>query len=103
MMLQKLLNDNKFNVFFSFMLGLGLVCIMKPMCTGDNCSINKPPAESDFDKYVYRLGSKCYKFDTVISECPTQGAIEAFRQNMKEPYMGDSFVRRRTRIGPVEM
>lgn len=100
-MLKDILKSDNFNTFFSFMLGLGLICIIRPMCSGPDCSINKPPLEKDFDKYVYRFGSKCYKFNTKITECPAEGTIEAFQQN-EELFMGDSFLRRRSNIGPVE-
>lgn len=81
-MLLKVLNDNKFNMFFSFMLGLGLVCIFRPMCSGKECQTEKPPISNEFDKYVYRMGSKCIEFKPEILECPVSGAIEAFRENI---------------------
>lgn len=116
-MLLKMLNDNKFNMFFSFMLGLGIVCIFRPMCSGKECQIEKPPISKDFDKYVYRMGSKCVEFKPDIIECPASGAIEAFRemstntktkdstQNtskyMEENYR-DMFARRKTIITRCE-
>jgi hypothetical protein len=74
-----MLHDNKFNVLFSFILGLGIVCIMRPICKGNDCQVNKPPQDPEFDKYVYRMGSKCYEFKTKIIQCPPSGAIEAFQ------------------------
>lgn len=86
MNLLKLLRDNNFNVFFSFMLGLGIICIVRPMCSGPNCNVKKAPSEKDFDQYVYRLGGdKCYSFKTETVECPSSGAIEAFRSCPKRP------------------
>jgi hypothetical protein len=75
------LNDKRFNMFFSFMLGVGIICIIRPMCSGSECSITKPPADADFDKYVYRMsGNKCYEFKSEVMECPNSGTIEAFRE-----------------------
>jgi hypothetical protein len=79
-----ILNDNRFNIFFSLMLGIGIVCIVRPMCSGSECNISKPPISKDFDKYVYRMGSKCFEFTPEVKECPTSGAIEAFREQSKK-------------------
>jgi hypothetical protein len=80
MNLLKLLQDDKFNIFFSFMLGIGIICIIRPICSGPNCNVKKAPSEKDFDQFVYRLGEKCYEFKTETVECPSSGAIEAFRE-----------------------
>ena len=100
----KFINDERFNVFFSFALGLGLVCIARPICEGKDCQVSKPPTDKDFEKYVYRLGHKCYEFKTEVVECPTSGTIEAFRQcsdRMTEPFF-DQFSRRGSPIKRCE-
>ena len=79
MNLLKLLSDDKFNKFFSFILGIGIICMIRPMCKGDECSVKKAPEEKDFDQYVYRLGEKCYEFKSEIIACPSSGVIEAFQ------------------------
>ena len=103
----QVLQDAKFNVFFSFVLGIGLICIFRPQCSGSDCNINKAPAEKDFDKYVYRMGEgSCYEFKTEIINCPASGAVEAFReypcqagkQNRDDASFRDQFARRNTII-----
>lgn len=89
MKITSLLQDEKFNYIFSFLLGIGLMCIMRPMCSGKECASWKPPLEKDFDKYVYRLAEKCYEFKTNVITCPASGAIEAFQ---------DDFSRRPSRM-----
>lgn len=79
MKINSLLQDEKFHYFFSFILGVGLICMLRPMCSGKECATMKPPMEKDFDKFVYRLAEKCYKFKTNVLPCPTVGAIEAFQ------------------------
>jgi hypothetical protein len=74
------LNDKRFDVFFSIMLGIGIVALFRPICSGSECNITKPPTEQDFDKHVYRMGGKCHEFKTDIVECPASGSIEAFRE-----------------------
>ena len=97
--LPEILKDTRFNTFFSFVLGIGIICILRPQCSGPDCNINKPPAEKDFDKYVYRMGNNsCYEFKTEIMKCPPSGAVEAFQQraaNDKEAFR-DQFARRST-------
>ena len=81
MNLLKLLHDDKFNVFFSLMLGIGIICIIRPICTGSECAVKKAPSEKDFDQFVYRVGGdKCYSFKTETVECPSSGVIESFRE-----------------------
>jgi len=77
--IQHLLKNPHFNIFFSVLVGIGLICMIRPQCKGTDCTINKPPVEEDFDKYVYRMeGGKCYEFKTEIIACPASGAVEAF-------------------------
>ena len=89
------LNDKRFNIFFSFVLGIGLICIFRPQCQDGECNVSKAPAEKDFDKYAYRMGGgKCFEFKAEIVECPASGTIEAFREyQVSEPF-GDQFARR---------
>lgn len=87
MKLTSVLQDEKFNYFFSLVLGIGLICVIRPMCSGKECTTIKPPAEKDFDRYVYRLAEKCYEFKTKVISCPATGAIEAFQNS-------DRFARR---------
>ena len=95
----KFINDQRFNVFFSLMLGIGVVALFRPICSGSECNVSKAPTENDFDKYVYRMGgSKCYEFKTEIVECPSSGTIEAFRECRDNEYSHDTFSRRNTPI-----
>ena len=99
----QLLRDEKFNLFFSFVLGVGMICLFRPSdCKGSECSINKPPTEKDFDQYVYRLGGKCYQFASETVTCPASGAVEAFgacATSTKSPVIRhDQFARRQPMI-----
>ena len=102
----KFINDKRFDVFFSVMLGIGLVALFRPICSGSDCNVTKAPTENDFDKYVYRMGGgKCHEFKTEIVECPSSGTIEAFREcsasTNSEPFR-DQFSRRNTPITRCE-
>ena len=81
MCIQHILKDPNFNIIFSLLIGVGLICMIRPQCKGAECNVDKPTVEEDFDKYVYRMqGGKCYEFKTDIVQCPSSGAIEAFTQ-----------------------
>lgn len=101
-----LMKDKRFDIFFSFVLGIGLICMFRPMCTGSECNISKAPSDKEFDKYVYKMGGgKCYEFKSEIVECPSSGTIEAFRECSteinNEPFR-DHFSRRASPIKRCE-
>jgi hypothetical protein len=96
-----ILQNPHFNIFFSVILGIGIICMIRKPCTGSECTVNKPPIEEDFDKYVYRMnGGKCYEFKTEVMECPASGAIEAFQTHhaIETREKGSQFSNRRTPI-----
>ena len=106
MAIADLLKDARFNIFFSFVLGVGIICILRPMCSGSECNITKAPSEKDFEKYAYRMGKgKCYEFKSEVVECPTSGeTIEAFRECDAASNEGfrDEFARRTSPIKRCE-
>ena len=106
MNLLRFLKDERFNIFFSFLIGVGIMCMCRPVCDGAECSITKAPAEKDFDKYVYRMGGgRCFEFKSEIVDCPASGTIEAFRECSNTPgneIFGDQFSRRGTPIKRCE-
>lgn len=77
-MLTDLLKSQLFNVIFSFALGIGIIAILRPVCSGDSCKVLKAPAPTDWNGFVYRMGSKCYEYKSVITECPKDGFVESF-------------------------
>jgi hypothetical protein len=78
-MIWDLLKSKKFNLVFSFLLGLGLAAILRPACKGDQCLLMKAPPVHEVEKTTYQLGSKCFQFGLENRECPAKGKIvEAF-------------------------
>jgi len=100
----RFLQDKRFDTFFSVILGIGIICMIRPVCEGKECTLRKAPQEKDFDKFVYRMGSKCYQFKTKIVSCPASGAVEAFQQPLHAQHIqeasqaSDAFSRRPTPI-----
>lgn len=81
------------------MVGVGMICIIRPQCSGSDCNVNKAPEDKDFDKYVYRMtNGKCYEFKTEMADCPASGAIEAFKEGSTKDSFRDQFARRTTPI-----
>jgi hypothetical protein len=75
------LNNKSFNILFSFLLGIGIICIIRVPCKGSECNITKAPSDSNFEDFVYRMGGgKCYEFKSEVLECPAVGAVEPFQQ-----------------------
>ena len=83
-MLSALLKSEMFNVIFSFALGLGIIAILRPICKGDHCDQVKAPPIKDWDGFVYRMGAKCYEYNSKITECPSEGLIESFRGEFEQ-------------------
>lgn len=67
-----------FGSMVSFMLGLAIVVIVAPICRGRECMIVKAPPIHEVRDSIYHIASKCYRFETVQMECPSQGIVEAF-------------------------
>lgn len=78
-MIWDFLKSKKFNVFFSFLIGLGLAAILRPACKGDQCIRLKAPPVHEVKEATYQLGSKCFQFELESTDCPKSGKIvEAF-------------------------
>lgn len=62
----------------SFILGLGLAAIFRPICKGPDCLILRGPPVQDIRGSVYQFGSRCVEFNTRTVECPADksGVIE---------------------------
>ena len=65
-------------MFFSFVLGMALVCLFQPLCSGPSCEVHKAPSIGEMKSTTYTLGTKCYQFQSSTVSCPASGAIEAF-------------------------
>lgn len=78
-MLWDFLKSKQFNYLFSFLLGLGLVAILRPACKGDECLVAKAPLMKDVVGKTFQTGNKCHQFTIQNVECPSKGIVEAFQ------------------------
>jgi hypothetical protein len=74
----EILKTEKFAIFFSFIIGFGLVAIVSPACKDEECFIKKAPSIDEMKKSTFRIGSKCYQFRSEMVDCPATGVIETF-------------------------
>ena len=72
------MKTKKFNLVFSFLLGLGLMAVLRPVCKGDACILLKAPPAHEVKGATYQIGKKCYQFETFVIDCPNSGVIESF-------------------------
>jgi len=72
------LKSKQFDVAFSFLIGFALMTLLRPLCHGSECIIQKAPPLEEVNKATYQLGSKCYQFRSVTLDCPKEGIIEPF-------------------------
>ena len=81
--MQKLLQSESFDNAFSFVLGLGCMALLKPLCKGSECEVKKAPALDEVSTSTYQVGSKCYKIKVEHKECPDTGTIEPFERFLR--------------------
>jgi hypothetical protein len=72
------LRSKHFDTIFSFVIGLGLMALLRPLCHGPECIVQKAPPLEEVNKSTYQLGSKCYQFRSLPVDCPKEGVIEPF-------------------------
>jgi hypothetical protein len=78
-MISDALHKPMFGVIVSFMFGIAVVMVFAPICRGTKCMVIKAPPVHEVKDSVYKIGSKCYKFETVGMDCPASGVVEAFQ------------------------
>ena len=74
------LKTESFNVIFSFVLGLGCIALLKPVCEGPKCRIQKAPPYEEVKTSTYQMGPECYQFHAEPIICPKKGVIEPFER-----------------------
>lgn len=68
----------QFHFFFSFLIGIAIMSLFRPLCKGHECQVIRAPPPHEVEKTTYKIGSKCYQFKTYTTECPNEGIIEPF-------------------------
>ena len=58
------LKTKNFHMLFSFLLGIFIVIIWKPVCKNDDCIKHELPDVNEINNSTYQIGNKCYQFRT---------------------------------------
>lgn len=74
----KFFETKQFHFFFSFIIGVAIMSLFRPLCKGNECRIIKAPPPQEVEKTTYKIGSKCFQFKTYSTDCPSEGVIEPF-------------------------
>jgi hypothetical protein len=78
-MLADILKDPRFNTVFSFLMGVFIILLIRPICKGDGCFSYKAPPVKEIQESAYKIGDTCYKFVPKEQKCPITGVIEPFQ------------------------
>ena len=62
----------------SIILGIGLSCMFKRVCTERNCIMYKAPALDKIENRIYKWGGKCYTFTPNAQTCYPKKKIVHF-------------------------
>jgi hypothetical protein len=78
-MLLDILKDPRFDTAFSFLMGVFIILLIKPVCKGDSCFSYKAPPMKEIRESAYKIGDTCYIFQAKDTKCPKTGIIEPFQ------------------------
>lgn len=78
-MLIDILKDKRFDTFFSFLMGVFIILLIRPVCKGTDCFSYKAPAVKTITENAYKIGDTCYKFVPKDVKCPASGVVEPFQ------------------------
>jgi hypothetical protein len=78
-MLIDILKDKRFDTFFSFLMGVFLILLARPICKGESCFSYKSPSVKTITEHAYKIGDTCYKFVPKDTKCPLTGVVEPFQ------------------------
>jgi hypothetical protein len=78
-MLVDILKDPRFNTVFSFLMGVFIILLIRPVCKGEECFSYKAPPVKEIKEHAYKIGDICYKFAPKETKCPMTGVIEPFQ------------------------
>lgn len=53
-------------MLFSFLVGVFIILILRPICKGDDCINYVTPEVKEIESSTYQLGSKCYQFKSSV-------------------------------------
>ncbi len=70
-----LMENKTIATLISFMLGVGVAAMFRPVCKGPECIVIRGPPVQDIRDAVYQFGAKCVEFSPRLVECPTDATV----------------------------
>jgi hypothetical protein len=67
--MSNILKNENTKIILGILWGFGLACIFRSACNGRKCIIYKAPKPSDVINSVYNYNEKCYKYNTIMTDC----------------------------------
>ena len=71
-----LMKHDSMAVLISFILGVGIAAMFRPLCKGPECIVFRGPPVNDIRNSVFQFGTRCVEFETKAVECPKEGAVD---------------------------
>lgn len=59
----------------SFLLGVGIAAMFRPICKGPECVLLRGPPVQEIRDAVYQFGAKCVEFKPRAVECPKEATV----------------------------
>lgn len=56
-------------ILVSALFGAGLAIMFQRACQGDKCIIIEAPSMKDIEPYVFKVGDKCYRYESRVIDC----------------------------------
>jgi hypothetical protein len=58
------LKTKNFHILFSFLIGIFIVIVWRPVCEKGDCIKHELPNLEEINSSTYQISSKCYQFRT---------------------------------------
>jgi len=82
---KRLLNTPLGRFFISLLMGLGLACLFRKVCTDKNCIYFNGPVISEIDGKTYKFGEYCYNYSVEAAPCdPMKQTVDISPPEEKE-------------------
>lgn len=61
----------------SFIIGLGLASLFRKVCKDNNCIIVQGPPLEEVENKIFKMDSKCYRYNAEATKCNTTNTKKA--------------------------
>ena len=65
--------SEKYSIAFSFIIGIGLMAVIKPACRDADCTSKRGANPEEVLRSTYQIANTCYQFGIRNVDCPADG------------------------------